>query len=105
MTESTINKWANLIAPESIAPKETKADTMYKAPEDSVNAAFEPPIRKGRKREVSKNHPTVIECREMHIAGNSLHYIAYYLDLDYTILSRWYDKGWLEASANGKKRK
>lgn len=69
---------------------------VVKARDPSVNGSFDEPVRKGRKPEVSKNHPAVIECRRLCMEGHQLHRVAILAGVDYTILARWYDKGWMD---------
>lgn len=61
-----------------------------------MNGSFDEPVRKGRKPEVSKNHPAVLECRRLYQEGIPLHRIAIQAGVEYATLSRWFDKGWMQ---------
>ena len=79
--------------------------TVVKAKDPSVNGSFDEPVRKGRKPEVSKNHPSVLECRQLCLDGHQLHRVAIMAGVDYTILARWYDKGWMDPPKTKKRER
>ncbi len=70
---------------------------VVRARDPSVNGSFDEPVRKGRKPEVSKQHPAVLRCRELVLSGIPLHRVAIEAGVEYTMLARWYDKGWMNA--------
>lgn len=69
---------------------------LVKSKDPSINGTFDEPVRKGRKPEVSKNHPAVLECRKLYLEGLPLHRVSIEAGVDYIILARWYDKGWMD---------
>ena len=103
MTVST-SPWAILTRD----PKDNQADikavlsrhqgdrTSVKAKDPSITGSFDEPVRKGRKPEVSKQHPAVLKCRELYQTGMPLHRVSIEAGVEYTILARWYDKGWMD---------
>ena len=72
------------------------ATTIVKAKAPSINGSFDEPVRKGRKPEVSKHHPAVLKCRELFQTGMPLHRVSIEVGVDYAMLARWFDKGWME---------
>ena len=70
--------------------------TSVKAKDPSITGSFDEPVRKGRKPEVSKQHPAVLKCRELYQTGMPLHRVSIEAGVEYTILARWYDKGWMD---------
>lgn len=70
--------------------------TQFKSKNPSINGSFDEPVRKGRKPEVSKHHPAVLKCRELYQAGMPLHRVSIEVGVDYAMLARWFDKGWME---------
>lgn len=79
-----------------IQAKEECARTQVKSKNPSINGSFDEPVRKGRKPEVSKHHPAVLKCRELFQAGIPLHRVSIEVGVDYAMLARWFDKGWME---------
>lgn len=69
---------------------------QVKAKDPSINGSFDEPVRKGRKPEVSKHHPAVLNCRELYQQGTPLHRVSIEVGVDYAMLARWFDKGWME---------
>ena len=76
---------------------------VIKAKDPSINGSFNEPVRKGRKPEVSKNHPAVLECRKLCMDGQLLHRVAIEVGVNYSILARWYDKGWMDPPKSKRK--
>ena len=70
--------------------------TRFKSKNPSINGSFDEPVRKGRKPEVSKHHAAVLKCRELFQAGTPLHRVSIEVGVDYSMLARWFDKGWME---------
>jgi hypothetical protein len=68
---------------------------IVKARHPEINGSFDAPVRKGRKPEVNKNHDAVLSCREFFQKGVPLHRVAILAGVDYSMLARWYDKGWM----------
>lgn len=78
---------------------------VIKSKHPEINGSFDEPVRKGRKPEVSKNHEAVILCRKFYQEGVPLHRVAIMAGVDYTMLARWYDKGWMELPKSKRKQK
>lgn len=68
---------------------------VVKAKNPEINGSFDAPVRKGRKPEVNKNHEAVLACREYFQKGVPLHRVAILAGVDYSMLARWFDKGWM----------
>lgn len=104
-----MSMWEILLNPKAAAAATSKLKAVnvrvVKAKDPSVNGSFDEPVRKGRKPEVSKNHPAVLECRRLCLEGHQLHRVAIMAGVDYTILARWYDKGWMEPPKTKRKEK
>lgn len=104
-----MSMWEILLNPKAAAAATSKLKPLnvrvIKAKDPSVNGSFDEPVRKGRKPEVSKNHPAVLECRRLCMEGHQLHRVAIMAGVDYTILARWYDKGWMEPPKTKRKDK
>lgn len=77
---------------------------VVKAKNPAINGSFDEPVRKGRKPEVSKNHEAVLLCRKYYQEGVPLHRVAIQAGVDYTMLARWYDKGWMELPKSKRKQ-
>lgn len=80
----------------AIHANQTCPKTQFKSKKPSINGSFDEPVRKGRKPEVSKHHPAVLKCRELFQEGIPLHRVSIEVGVDYTMLARWFDKGWME---------
>lgn len=80
----------------AIHANQTCPKKQFKSKNPSINGSFDEPVRKGRKPEVSKHHPAVLKCREHFLAGTPLHRVSIEVGVDYAMLARWYDKGWME---------
>jgi hypothetical protein len=68
---------------------------VIKSKSPEINGSFDKPVRKGRKPEVSRNHEAVIACRKYFQEGVPIHRVAILAGVDYSMLARWYDKGWM----------
>ena len=88
---SEVQKTLSVIHSSDVCPAQ-----KFKSKNPSINGSFDEPVRKGRKPEVSKHHPAVLKCRELHQVGTPLHRVAIEVGVDYAILARWFDKGWME---------
>lgn len=86
-----VQKALNTIHANQVCPKK-----QFKSKNPSINGSFDEPVRKGRKPEVSKHHPAVLKCRELYQAGTPLHRVSIEVGVDYAMLARWFDKGWME---------
>ena len=82
---------------DKIMASEETPKKVVKARDPSINGSFDEPVRKGRKPEVNKNHMAVLKCRELVLSGMALHRVANEVGVEYSMLARWYDKGWMEA--------
>ena len=80
----------------AINANQTCQKTQFKSKNPSINGSFDEPVRKGRKPEVSKHHPAVLKCRELFQAGVPLHRVSIEVGVDYAMLARWFDKGWMD---------
>jgi len=84
--------------------REDGSSQIVRSKKPSVNGSFDEPVRKGRKPEVSKNHPSVLKCNELYQSGVPLHRVSIEACVDYSMLARWYDKGWVGAPRKRKPR-
>ncbi len=100
MLEMLFNPKMSSISPSKVKPQCVR---VVKARDPSVNGSFNEPVRKGRKPEVSKNHPAVLECRKLYLEGILLHRVAIEVGVNYNILARWYDKGWMSPPKSKRK--
>lgn len=81
---------------QALSASQSCPKTQFKSKNPSINGSFDEPVRKGRKPEVSKHHPAVLKCRELYQAGMPLHRVSIEVGVDYAMLARWFDKGWME---------
>lgn len=86
-TQSTVN---------DVLARHNGKRTQVKAKDPSITGSFDEPVRKGRKPEVSKQHPAVLKCRELYQTGMPLHRVGIEAGVEYAILARWFDKGWMD---------